>query len=169
VGGLKSVLAIMHDDRFAYLFTEEELEVIKKYIPFTRLVRDLETDYHGEKVNILDLIKNNKEKLVLKPNSGYGGHGVMVGPAVTDDEWKDTLKTAMEPGNTYVVQEMVPIPADEFPVVDEGKFMGFQAKNVNINFWAYDGEFGGAYVRAAAGAIINVHQGGGMVPVFYVS
>mgnify|MGYP000847459948 FL=1 len=169
VGGLKSVLAIMHDDRFSYLFTEEEMEVIKKYIPFTRLVRDLETDYHGEKVNILDLIKNNKEKLVLKPNSGYGGHGVMVGPAVTDDEWKDTLKTAMEPGNTYVVQEMVPIPADEFPVVDEGKFMGFQPKNVNINFWAYDGEFGGAYVRAAAGAIINVHQGGGMVPVFYVS
>jgi glutathionylspermidine synthase len=169
VGGLKSVLAIMHDERFSYLFTEEELEVIKKYIPFTRLVRDLETDYHGEKVNILDLIKNNREKLVLKPNSGYGGHGVMVGPAVTDEEWKDTLKTAMSPGNTYVVQEMVPIPFDEFPVVDEGKFLGFQPKNVNINFWAYDGEFGGAYVRAASGAIINVHQGGGMVPVFYVS
>ena len=64
---------------------------------------------------------------------------------------------------------MVPIPFDEFPVVDEGKFLGFQPKNVNINFWAYDGEFGGAYVRAASGAIINVHQGGGMVPVFYVS
>jgi uncharacterized circularly permuted ATP-grasp superfamily protein len=93
----------------------------------------------------------------------------MVGPAVTDEEWKDTLKTAMSPGNTYVVQEMVPIPFDEFPVVDEGKFLGFQPKNVNINFWAYDGEFGGAYVRAASGAIINVHQGGGMVPVFYVS
>jgi len=169
VGGLKSVLAIMHDRKYAYLFTEEELEVIDKYIPFTRLVRDLETEVCGEKVNLPDFIRKNREHLVLKPNSGYGGHGVIVGPAVSDEEWASTLKTALEPGNTYVVQEMVPIPSDEFPVVEDGKFLGFLPKNVNINFWAYDGIFGGAYVRAASGAIINVHQGGGMVPVFYAS
>ncbi len=167
VGGLKSVLAIMHDGRFSYLFTEEELDVIKKYIPFTRLVRDMKTDKDGEEIYLPDYIKNNRKTLVLKPNSGYGGHGVIVGPASNDEEWKETLKKALEPGNTYVVQELVPIPVDNFPVVEDGKFKGFQPKNVNINFWAYDGEFGGAYVRAAAGAIINVHQGGGMVPVFY--
>ena len=169
VGGLKSVLAIMHDEQFSYLFTEEELDVIKKYIPFTRLVRDRKTMKEGEEIYIPDFIKNNRETLVLKPNSGYGGHGVIVGKASNDEEWDETLKRALEPGNTYVVQELVPIPVDDFPVVEDGQFKGFQPKNVNINFWAYDGEFGGAYVRAAAGAIINVHQGGGMVPVFYSS
>jgi len=168
VGGLKSVLAIMHDSSFSYLFTEEELDTIQKYIPFTRLVRDVETDFHGETVNLPDFIKNNRKSLVLKPNSGYGGHGVIVGPTVSDEEWLETLKIAMTPGNTYVVQSLLDIPVDEFPIVENGEFKGFSSKNVNINFWAYDGEFGGAYVRAASGAIINVHQGGGMVPVFYV-
>ena len=40
---------------------------------------------------------------------------------------------------------------------------------VNINFWVHDGAFAGAFNRAASGQIVNVHQGGGLMPVFFVS
>lgn len=168
VGGLKSILAVMHDDQFANLFTEEQREAIKKYIPWTRLMREGKTDYHGKTVDLAGHVRDNRAKMVLKPTSGYGGKNVVIGPDVDDQEWQNTMKIALTPGNNYVVQELVPIPADEFPVMVDGQFKGFAKKNVNINFWAFDGVFGGAYVRAAAGSIINIHQGGGLVPVFYV-
>lgn len=167
VGGLKSVLAIMGDPRFSYLFDEKELESIKKYIPWTRLVRDQESDYKGTTVNLKYFISENRENLVLKPNSGYGGAGVVIGKSCEKREWEDTLKTALTKGHNYVVQELVSIPVDDFPILENNELKGFETKNVNINFWAYDGVFGGAFLRASGGDIINVHRGGGLVPVFY--
>ncbi len=167
VGGLKSVLAIMGDPRFRYLFNEEELDAIEKYIPWTRLVRDQESDYKGKTIQLRHFIAENKNNLVLKPNSGYGGAGVVIGKSSDNSEWQDTLNLALTKGQNYVVQELVPIPVDDFPIMDGNKLRGFETKNVNINFWAYDGVFGGAFLRASSGDIINVHRGGGLVPVFY--
>jgi hypothetical protein len=39
---------------------------------------------------------------------------------------------------------------------------------VNINFFAFDGRFGGGMVRVSDSSIINVHQGGGLIPICYV-
>ncbi|MBN2381311.1 hypothetical protein JXQ70_00375, partial [bacterium] len=169
VGGLKSVLAVMHEDRFSYLFTEEEQDAIKKYIPWTRLFRKCETDFHGEKISLVDFVKDNNKRFVLKPCSGYGGHDVYIGPDFDKTGWNEKVNAALAPNVNFVVQEIVPIPVDDFPVVKETKFEGFEPKKVNINFWAYDGVFGGAFVRASTGSVINVHQGGGLVPVFYVN
>ncbi len=167
VGGLKSVLAIMGDPRFRYLFDEEEIEAIERYIPWTRLVRDQESDYKGQRIQLKQFISENKASLVLKPNSGYGGSGVVIGKSAEQKEWDDTLALALAKGQNYVVQELVPIPVDDFPIMEDNKLKGFETKNVNINFWAYDGVFGGAFLRASSGDIINVHRGGGLVPVFY--
>jgi hypothetical protein len=52
--------------------------------------------------------------------------------------------------------------------MDGNKFMGFEKRNVNINFWSHGGEFAGAFNRAAVGSLVNVHQGGGIMPVFFV-
>jgi hypothetical protein len=169
VGGLKSVLAVMHDDQFGYLFSEEQKDAIKKYIPWTRLMKSGKSDYQSKKIDLIGFVKENRTKMVLKPTSGYGGQNVIIGPDVDDAEWNDKIALSIKPGNTYVVQELVPIPVDDFPLMEGGKFKGFDKKKVNINFWAYDGIFGGAFVRASSGSIINVHQGGGLVPVFYVT
>ena len=60
------------------------------------------------------------------------------------------------------------VPTEEFPVMDGNKFKGFAPKYVNINFWVHDGAFAGAFLRAASSEVVNVHQGGGIVPVFFV-
>jgi len=169
VGGLKSVLAIMGDPRFRYLFNDDELDAINQFIPWTRLFRNQESDYNGQTVQLKSFAIDNKDNLVLKPNSGYGGKDVCLGKNVDEAEWIKHLDEALAPGSNFVIQELVPIPQDDFPVMEQNKLTGFQPRNVNINFWAYDGVFGGAFLRASSGDIINVHQGGGLVPVFYVS
>ena len=93
----------------------------------------------------------------------------MVGNIADQADWEALIDNSLNEGIIYTVQECANIPVEDFPVVDGSEFKGFEPKNVNLNLWSHDGEFAGAFVRAAAGKIINVHQGGGMVPCFFVS
>ena len=83
-------------------------------------------------------------------------------------EWEKSLAKVFSPEEDYAVQEFVKIPVEKFPTIEDGKLKGFEDRNVNINFWSHGGEFAGAFLRASFGNIINVHQGGGLVPVIFV-
>jgi len=168
-GDWKSILEILSDTRYERHFTPEECECHANHIPWTRTLLDKKTSYQGTDIDLLPFVRNNKDLFVLKPNDGYGGFGVMVGNVSEQKEWEALIETSMKDGIVYTVQDLVTIPREEFPVVENGEFKGFEPKNVNVNLWSHDGEFAGAFVRAAAGSIINVHQGGGMVPVFFAS
>lgn len=169
-GDFKTLPAIMSDSRFKKLFTEDQWETMQATVPWTRHVRaGVVTDFHGEKANLVDLIRNNKDNFVLKPNVGYGGFGIFIGNDCPKSSWDEAITKATAPGADYAVQEFVRIPVDKFPVVKDGEYKGFVGKNVNINYWSHDGEFVGAFLRAADGKLVNVHQGGGLVPVFFMS
>ncbi len=169
-GDFKTLPAIMSDEKYRHLFTDEEWETMQATVPWTRLIRpgEMET-YRGETAEISALLKGNKNSFVLKPNEGYGGFGIFLGVDCSQAQWEDAVNKATGPDQHYAVQEFVSIPVDKFPVVEHGEYKGFQPKNININYWSHAGEFAGAFLRAAAGNIINVHQGGGLVPVIFVS
>ena len=159
----------MSDAQYEKYFTPEENACNAAHIPWTRTLAEKKTEYRHEEVDLVEFTRSNKDLLVLKPNDGYGGFGVLVGKTSTQAEWDALIDKAFNENINYTVQDCANIPVDEFPVVEEGEFKGFEGKNVNINLWSHDGVFAGAFVRAAAGSVINVHQGGGMVPVFFVS
>ncbi|MCD4653164.1 hypothetical protein K8T06_04450 [bacterium] len=165
VGGLKCVLWFMTDEKSQHLFTRDEIKTINETIPWTRFMRESETDYFGKKVDLFPYVQKNKDTLVLKPNAGYGGFGVTIGPIVEQSEWDKVLEQIAS-GESWVVQEIAHIPRGEFPQFTPD--LEWKAKNININFFAFDGEFGGGIVRVSDSKIINVHQGGGMIPFCYV-
>jgi uncharacterized circularly permuted ATP-grasp superfamily protein len=164
VGGLKCVLWLLSDEKTQHLYTEEEKKVIAETIPWTRMMRDRKSLYHGREIDLYDFVSKNKSLFVLKPNGGYGGFGVNIGRESNQSDWDASLEESKK--RNYVVQEYVPIPADRFPDFEGGFSM--MDKNVNINFFAFNGEFGGGFVRVSNSSIINIHQGGGLVPIFYV-
>ncbi|MGB3975928.1 MAG: hypothetical protein WBM02_03020 [bacterium] len=169
-GDFKTLPAIMSDKKFKHFFTDEQWETMTATVPWTRHVKaDMVTEYHGEKARLIDLIKNNKDSFVLKPNVGYGGFGIFIGNDLGQADWNKAVEKASAPGADYAVQEFIRIPQDRFPVVKDGEYKGFVNKNININYWSHAGEFVGAFLRAADGKLINVHQGGGLVPVFFMS
>lgn len=167
-GDFKTLPAIMTMEKYRKLFTEDEWETYQKHVPWTRLVKSGKTDFHGKVVDLLTLLKNNKDEFVLKPNEGYGGFGIMLGLDATQADWEDKLNKAFAPGADYAVQEFVRIPQDKFPTIVGDELKAFELRNVNINFWSHGGEFAGAFLRASFGNIINVHQGGGLVPVIFL-
>ncbi len=76
----KFSFALIQDERLKALFNEEELDVIKNYIPWTRILGDYKTCFDNREINLIDFIKGNRQKFVIKPNHGFGGKGILIGP-----------------------------------------------------------------------------------------
>lgn len=101
---------------------------------------------------------------VLKPCDGYGGHGVVVGPAVSDADWAKALEAALE--RPHLVQRHVPLPAQ--PVTTfEGDDVVERRLQVVHSLWASGDALQGGFMRASADPVVNVHRGGGLAPVFF--
>ena len=164
----KSTFALIQDDRFKPLFNEEELSVISKYIPWTRIFGSYRTYYDNKQIDLVPFIKMHPQKFVLKPNYGYGGKNILIGSETSQVEWERKIDLIVQSGFNYIVQEYVNIPTEDFPQYRKGILEGFSPQFVNINFWGMDGKFIGAYVRASHKKVINVAQGGRYVPLYYV-
>ena len=164
----KYSFAIIQDVRFSKLFNEEELDAINKYIPWTRILGKYTTCYDNKEINLTEFIKSNRQKFVLKTNYGFGGKGVLIGPEIEQKVWERKINSVIKSGSKYVVQEYIDIPKESFPVYSNDTFKGFTSQYFNINFWGFDGKFGGCYVRTSEKKIINITQGGKLVPLYYV-
>ena len=120
--------------------TDEEKDVVKNHVPWTRLVEDAETEYDGKKVSLMAFLRENKDRMVLKPIGLYGGKNVAIGHEMPAGDWEDVLKTALE--ERYVAQEYIPIPEIDLPVFSENG-LEFVPKKVNMNFFAFNGKYAG--------------------------
>src|SRR6185369_14400807 len=117
----KALFAVLTDPKHAALFSSQELEAIHAHVPWTRMVRDEHTDYFGREVNLLDFIRADGERLVLKPNDDYGGHGITIGWNVDQRGWDEAINNALADGD-YLVQERVPTARETFPAhTDDGR------------------------------------------------
>ena len=164
----KSAFAVIQDDRFKTLFDEEEIYVINKYIPWTRILKLCKTFYDNKEIDLVPFIKMHRKKFVLKPNMGFGGKGIVIGSETSQTEWEKKINLIIDSRSKYVVQEYIDIPTENFPVYENGILKGFSPQYVNINFWGVDGKFAGSFVRASDKKVINVDQGGRFVPLYYV-
>jgi uncharacterized circularly permuted ATP-grasp superfamily protein len=161
----KAFFALLTDEAFAGLVSEDERRFLAEVVPWTRRVAKRRTQVGGREVDLVRYIIENREALVLKPAHGYGGRSVLVGDETSPAEWdKATVAALAEP---WVVQERVAIPEEEFPVV-EGGALRFEPLKVNANPFYAGGAEVGAVARASRSSVINVSAGGGSVPTFVV-
>jgi uncharacterized circularly permuted ATP-grasp superfamily protein len=163
----KASFALLSDERNATLFTEAELNAIEAHIPWTRIVEDRKTAFHGKQVDLLDIVANHRDQFVLKPNDEYGGKGVLIGWETDAHTWNETLRSALH--NPYVVQERVRIAYEDFPSVVEGK-LDISQRLVDADPFIFKGKtVSGALTRLSSVTLLNVTAGGGsVIPTFVV-
>jgi uncharacterized circularly permuted ATP-grasp superfamily protein len=161
----KALFALLTDERYAGLLTFDERALVARTVPWTRKVERRSTLKDDRPVDLLPFVIARRADLVLKPAHGYGGQSVVVGDEVGAAAWEAAVHAALD--GPWVVQERVPIPAEEFPVCESGQ-LAFERLNVNANpFYVEGGEAGGVS-RVSRSAVINVSAGGGSVPMFVV-
>jgi glutathionylspermidine synthase len=162
VANNKKLFALLQDPRFAHLMEERERRVIDETIPWTRVLRDGRASYGEWVVDLLPFVSDNRERLVLKPASDYGGHGVSLGMETDQGIWDRLIEDHVEEGD-FVVQEYVPVPEEMFPTVEDGHVQ-MRLKRFNINPFGIGGRYAGMITRISDQAVINVSAGGGLLP-----
>ena len=163
----KAFFAVLTDESFAHLMSEEERVFVSRVVPWTRRVAERRTEKGGRAIDLVPFILEDRERLVLKPAHAYGGRSVFLGSETSPDEWEGVVQAAL--GAPWVVQERVSIPEEPFPVLDpEGGDLAFASLKVNANPFYVAGEDVGAVTRASRSSVINVSAGGGSVPTFVV-
>jgi hypothetical protein len=164
----KALFAVLTDPKHASLFSDDELAQIQAHVPWTRVVRDEHTDYFGREVNLLDFIRADSERLVLKPNDDYGGHGITIGWNVDQRGWDDAINNALADGD-YLVQQRVPTARETFPALTDDGRIEFAEQLVDLDPLLFNGKVGSAFTRLSSTELANVTSGGGMVPTYIIS
>ncbi len=162
----KAIFAVLTNERYAHLFSDEELAAIGEHVPWTRRFRSETTEFKGESIDLVEFARANKSKLVLKPNDDYGGHGIYIGWVSDDDEWSEAIETALA-HDDYLVQERVVTSKEMFPMLF-GDDVAMIEQLVDLDPLLFFGKVGAAFTRLSTTELANVSSGGGMVPTFII-
>ena len=165
----KAIFAVLTNERYAHLFTKDEIRTINSHVPWTRTFREEKTEYGAASVDLVDWTRKNSDKLVLKPNDDYGGHGIYIGWNSTGSEWDDAIAHALHDGD-YLVQERVKTAKENFPMfTDDVGNWEMVEQLVDLDPLLFLGKVGSAFTRLSSTELANVTSGGGMVPTFVIS
>lgn len=163
----KMFFGVLTDEKNAHFFTDAQREAIRAHIPWTRRTADVKTTYNGTEIDLLAFCRENRDRLVLKPNDEYGGKGIFIGWESSASEWDDAIQVAL--GSDYLVQEKVVTAHEVFPHFTPEGEVTFIEQLVDLDPLLFFGKVGGAFTRLSSTALCNVTSGGGMVPTFVLN
>lgn len=161
----KSCWEALRDKRFAPIFSALINAGIMKHIPWTKIIRDIKTDNPiDKKVELLNYIRKNKDHLILKPNRGYGGYGIVIGKDTSKSQWDNLIEKGCVEFGKWVVQEYIELSTKTFPTIDKNGDIIFE------EFYTVYGLAGtpdgiGILGRASKKKVVNVAQHGGIMSV----
>lgn len=146
----KANLALLHDPRNRASFSAAERRLVDRVVPWTRTIGA--GAGRSERAALVQRCRERRAELILKPGTGCGGVGALLGREHDDRAWARALEAIGD--EDYVVQEVV--TARPEPVLDgAGELSLWQA---NWGVFATDDGYGGAFVRAlraSDGSIIS--------------
>ena len=161
----KTSFEFLTDEARQNWFTNDEKKAIARSIPWTRRLTNRRTTYRERTIELVKFVRENREKLVLKPNDDYGGHGVFIGSHLEQSVWENAIETALS--TDYVVQEAVDLQREVFPIFTEAEWK-LQPMFVDTNPFLFSGKVCGAFVRLSDSPIVNVTSGGGETGFFII-
>ncbi len=167
---VKAFFAVLTDEQNGALFSYDERELIKRHIPWTRIVADQKTAHYGRPIELLSFLRKERQNLVLKPSDEYGGAGVTLGWETDEDNWDAAIERALTAKNgVWIAQERIPVRRELFPyIADVGK-VDYREMLVDFAPYLFRGKLCGFLTRLSATGLANVTSGGGQVPAFRVS
>jgi glutathionylspermidine synthase len=153
----KAGFTILSDPRHEHLFTPEQVSCIRQHVPWSRRVREGRTTFEGVEYDLVDLLRRERERLVMKPNDDYGGEGVVIGWETDPESWEQAIKVAL--GRPYVVQERAPVQKVSIPMFTDQ--VEIPEMLVDFDPFLFLNRAEGGLVRLSSSSLSNISSGGG--------
>jgi hypothetical protein len=149
--GNKGCLALLCDPRSRTRFAHDELALIDRVLPWTRALGGGSTPIDDD---VFEQCRERREELILKPNAGYGGNGILAGWETSDEDWRRALEDGTSAG--WIVQRRV-VPRLEAVVDPETRRL--ESWQAAWGLFVTPEGYAGAYARAlpaGEGAVIGI-------------
>ncbi|MFC4912291.1 hypothetical protein [Actinomadura gamaensis] len=162
----KTLFALLSDERVLCWLPADEAAAVRRHVPWSRPVIAGRTVYQADQVDLLEFASTHRERLVLKPDNGYAGHGVVCGWDTSPARWDMQLKKALT--TPHVLQERVRVPMEHYPYLHDGH-LAFQHRIQGTDAMLVGDDVIGCVTRTATTSLVNVATGGDLIPVLTTS
>ncbi len=148
------------DDKLAHAYVERMIDFYLGEAPLLRSVPSYDLSDEDDRRQAMERL----DELVIKPRSGFGGHGVTIMPRATEPERKRAVAVARRRPEHFIAQE--PVEISSHPTI---RGESLRPRRVDLRPFVVSGPAGeaamiGGLTRFAQGAgemVVNSSQGGG--------
>jgi len=162
----KAMFALLTDETLTAKFPIHERKAIREHVPWTRVVKAGKATYHDEIVeDLVEYIKQNREKLVLRPNDEYSDMHSFIGYEHDEGSWARAIREALRA--PYVVQERVKPARTVFPLMNYGH-LEFKEMQVDVQPQAFLGKVAGCSSYVSSSGPGSYSPSSGFTPTFII-
>ena len=162
----KAMFALLTDETLTAKFPIHERKAIREHVPWTRVVKAGKTQYREETIDdLIEYIKQNREKLVLRPNDEYSDMHSFIGYEHDEGSWARAIREALRA--PYVVQERVRPARTVFPLMNFGH-LEFKEMQVDVQPQAFLGKVAGCSSYVSSSGPGSYSPASGFTPTFII-
>ena len=162
----KAMFALLTDEALIAKFPIAERKAIREHVPWTRVVKAGKTTGRQEPIDdLIQYIKQNREKLVLRPNDEYSDLHSYIGYEHDEGSWSRAIREAER--SPYVVQESVKPARTVFPLMNFGH-LEFKEMQVDVQPQAFLGKVAGCSSYVSSSGAGSYSPASGITPTFII-
>jgi len=159
----KKLFAFLHEPEVRGQLPRELADAVTAHVPWTRELRQMETEFNGKRIDLLSFIKEYKNHFVIKPCISKCGYGIYQGKYTDQAEWQEAVEAGMM--KDYIVQEFVTIPEAVYPRMTPEREN--EKRYIHLGEYVFGGEFCGILGRTCADPLLNLRHGERLLAVLY--
>ena len=163
--GHKGLLECLTAPDYAALFTPAERRLLRRCVPWTRVLGGRRVgDPAGRPVDLPEYARRHRTRLLIKPNVGSSGEGILLGGEAPARVWEARIARALREPGAWVVQERRPATPRPMLYLRNGRAVAGPCHSSLGLFYA-PGDLG-LHCRVSRRPIVNVARGGALACAF---
>jgi len=161
----KGVLEALTSGAYRRFFHRREVALLNECVPWTRVLWERKTeDPRGKRIDLPRFAQREKDRLLIKPNRGSGGEGILLGREATLSRWGSMIDRALKEKGDWIVQEWRPATLRPMVYLQNGRLRSDRCHFSLGLFYARDRL--GLHCRVSRFPVVNVGRGGALACVF---
>jgi hypothetical protein len=161
----KGLLEYVGRREAARLFTPGERRLLRRVVPWTRVLGARTTgDPAGRRIDLPEFVRRRRERLLIKPNVGSSGFGMLLGREAGARRWEARIARALREPGRWVVQARRPGTRRPVVYLRDGRAHAGPCY-FSLGLFYAPGDLG-LHVRVSREPIVNVARQGAVACAF---